>query len=313
MKGHNITTTDETSDMTNRVAYIRTILDRRSFGEHDQTERINLQVWLENWVGQKVPWDPCGRGPHGRTSHQPGLRQHYILGHSTAADSFILDWLLNSSISDNARLRRTDFEVFFATTQVNDPSNKNLLQRLASENVKVKKITAPSEEYKSQDICDSVMMFESDYIIDPALQHGPDSWISIDALYRDSLRYGHPQRYRTERLNNYYYQNRRKNKMGHAKRWWTHKCPSCGHSCKRSKGCKKTGEDWAAEMNKYKTAWMEGVDLSAARPPDFESNWRSLSANDVVYYYGADNIAHERFRNWSWRSVDTFSGDWKGE
>jgi hypothetical protein len=325
-------TAEETPKSTTRVAYIRTFLDTRPVQEYNETDWINLKVWLGMWVGQNVPWDPCGSGRKNRTSPPPGLRHHYILGHSTAADPFILDWLLKFSQPEYFRLGRTDFEVYLSATQMNDPNNEDLLQRLVSENVAVKKITAPSEEYTSDDICDSVMLSESDYVLDPTLQLGLDSWISTDALYRDSLRHGHPQRYKTEELSNSYYENRLKNKMGHTMtscfyphgkseawkqdhelRWRAYECPSCGHRCKRSKGCKNTGEDWAADKNKYKTVWMEGVDLSAARPPEFERDWRGLSVNDVVHYCGPDSMAYERFRKWKWRSVDTFSGDWKRE
>ncbi|RGP63907.1 hypothetical protein FSPOR_8234 [Fusarium sporotrichioides] len=318
--------TNQTPKLTTRVAYIRTFLDRKSTEEHTEADRANLDTWLWMWVGQNVPWDPCGSGRKNRTTPPPDLRHHYILGHSTGADPFILDWLMRYSESRYARLSRSDFTVYLSATQMNNLSTKDLLQRLASENVTVKKITAPSEQYTSDDICDSVMLSESDYILDPTLQLGPDGWISTDALYRDSLRHGHPQRYKTEELSTFYYENRLKNKMGHTmtscsyphgkseqwKRdheieWRNYKCPSCGQRCKRSKGCKTTGEDWATDKDKHKDAWMEGLDLSAPRSPDFERYWRTFSVNDVVYYCG------ESFKKWNWRSVDTFSGDWKGE
>ncbi|PCD24426.1 hypothetical protein FGRA07_11086 [Fusarium graminearum] len=320
-------TTEQTPKLATRVAYLRTILDKKSTEEHSETDYLNLNSWLWIWVGKNVPWDPWGSGRKNRTKPPPELLHHYILGFSTAADPAILDWLLKNSGENNARLSRSDFTVYLSATQMNDPSNKDLLQRLASENVTIKKITEPSEEYTSDDICDSVMLSESDYILDPTIQIGPCDWVTTDALYRDSLRYGHPQLYRTEEYSNFYYENRLKKKMGghtmtsccypygksdqwkrdHEREWRNYECPSCGQRCKRSKGCKNTGEDWAADRNKYKTAWMEGVDLSAARPPDFEKDWRTLTVNDVVYYGG------ERFKKWNWRSVDTFSGDWKRE
>ena len=58
---------------------------------------------------------------------------------------------------------------------------------------------------------------------------------------------------------------------------------------------------------------MEGVDLDAPRPPEFERDWRILSVENVLNYYGQDALAYIRFRKWKWRSIDTFSGDWKKE
>ncbi|QPC80389.1 hypothetical protein HYE68_011141 [Fusarium pseudograminearum] len=319
-------TTEQTQEPRTRVAYLRTILDKKSTEEHSETDWLNLDSWHWTWVGQNVPWDPWGSGRKNRTKPPPELLHHYILGFSNVVDPAILDWLLKNSGENNARLSRSDFTVYLSATQMSDPSNKNLLQRLASENVTIKKITEASNEYTSDDICDSVMLSESDYILDPTIQIGPSDWVTTDALYRDCLRYGHPQLYRTEEHSNFYYENRLRRKMGHTmtsccyphgksdqwkrdheREWRLYECPSCGQRCKRSKGCKNTGEDWAADRNKYKTAWMEGVDLSVARPPEFEKDWRTLSVNDIVYY-GA-----ERFRKWNWRSVDTFSGDWKRE
>ncbi|KAM0499131.1 hypothetical protein ACHAP8_005842 [Fusarium lateritium] len=326
MEETNSAATTETPKLTTRVAYIRTVLDKKTTEEHTETDLANLNSWLWTWVGQNVPWDPWGSGRKNRTKPPPDLHHHYILGYTTGTDTYILNWLLKNSEPKYARLSRAAFTVYLSTTQMKDPNNKDLLERLASENVTIKKITAPSEEYPSDDICDSVMFSEGDYIIDSTLQLGPNSWLSTDALYRDSLRHGHPQCYKTEELSNFYYENRLRNKMGHTMtscqyahgksdqwkqyhemQWRIYECPSCGQRCKRSKGCKNTGEDWAADRSKYKNAWMEGLDLSAARPPDFEKYWRTLSVNDVVYHYD------ESFRKWNWRSVDAFSGDWKRE
>lgn len=319
--------TEESAKPTMRVAYIRTILDKRPLEQVTESEWISLRTWLSFWVGQKVPYDPCGGGRKNRTSPPSGLRHHYILGYTTAADAFILNWLLEVG-SD--KLSRSDFEVYLSEAQMKDVKNKDLLRRLEAGKVIVSKITAPSKEYSSDDICDSVMLSKSDYVLDTTLQHGPSCWISTDALYRDSLRHNHPQYYKADELNNFYFANRLKNKMGHTKRscsyargksdawlydhyveWQAYACPSCGQRCKRNKGCKNTGEDWA--KNQRKEEWTEGVDLDAPRPPEFERDWRMLSVDDVLNCYSKDRLAWERFRKWKWRSVDTFSGDWKRE
>ncbi|KAG8668031.1 hypothetical protein FPOAC1_007392 [Fusarium poae] len=136
--------TTETSRLT-RVAYIRTILDKKTTEELTENDRFNLNSWLCTWVGQNVPWDPWGSGRKNRTKPPPDLLHRYILGYSTGADSYILDWLLRNSEPKYARLSRSDFTVYLSATQMNDPNNKDLLQRFASTNVTIKKITNPSE------------------------------------------------------------------------------------------------------------------------------------------------------------------------
>ncbi|KAJ4138739.1 hypothetical protein NW768_002610 [Fusarium equiseti] len=322
--------TEKTPNPFTRVAYIRTIPDKRPAEEIIECQLSNLRTWLRFWVGQKVPYDPCGAGRKNRTSPPPGLRHHYILGYTTAADAVILDWLLEASTPGSDKLSRTDFELFLSEAQMKDVKNKDLIRRLEAENVIVTKITTPSSEYASDDICDSVMLSKSDYVLDTTLQYGPSDWISTDALYRDSLRHAHPQYYKTDELNNFYFESRLKNKMGHTQRscsyphgkseawlydhyvkWQAYACPSCGQRCKRSKGCKNTGEDWGKDRRREE--WMEGVDLDAPRPPEFERDWRMLSVENVLNYYSEDRLAWERFRKWKWRSIDTFSGDWKRE
>lgn len=325
-----LTTTQVTSKATTRVAYIRTLLDTRPSEEYYQSDWVNLRTWLWLWVGQRLPIDLLGDDRMKRTPPPPDLDHHYILGYSTAADSFILSWLLEVSELGNANLSRCDFDVYLSDSQMNDPKNKDILTRLISENVTIKRVKKPSTEYASDYVCDSVMLSESDYILDPTLMLGPSDWMTTDASYQDSLRHGHPQRYKPKDINNGRYGNRLKDKMGHTipscsypygkseawkhgheVRWSAYACPCCGRRCKRSKGCKETGIDWAV-MNSD-NRWIEGLDLSAARPPDFERNWRNLSAEDVVNYCGPDTKVWERFGKWKWRSVDTFSGDWKRE
>ena len=162
--------TEESAKPTTRVAYIRTLLDKRPTEQITESERISLRTWLSFWVGQKVPYDPCGSGRKNRTSPPPGLHHHYILGYTTAADAFILDWLLEVGSDKSSR---SDFGVYLSEAQMKDVRNKDLLRRLESENMVVTKITAPSIEYASDDTCDSVMLSKSDYVLDITLQYGP--------------------------------------------------------------------------------------------------------------------------------------------
>ncbi|KAF5679148.1 hypothetical protein FHETE_889 [Fusarium heterosporum] len=312
---------------TTRVAYIRTIIDKNDIDNYYESTWINLRVWLSFWVGQAIPLDPWDRTNRQRTSPPPRLRHHYILGHSNSVDSFILEWLIEVSKSDSQRLSRDDFEIFLPQSQIKDPANKQLLDRLRKERVKVTTVTlSTSSDYGTDDICDGVMLSRSDYILEASLIRGANSWMGLDAFYRDSLRHNHPQQYNTKELADFYFDNRLKDKMGghtkkdcsypHAKSeewkrdheiaWKNYKCPSCGKRCKRSKGCKTTGEQWASRA---KTAWAEDVDTTAPRPPEFERDWRSLSVEDVINYHGQDVASYKRFRNWEWRSVHTFSGE----
>ncbi|KAM0549448.1 hypothetical protein ACHAPJ_009434 [Fusarium lateritium] len=312
---------------TTRVAYIRTILDKEHEDNYVECDWLNIRSWLGFWVGQSVPQEPHNYWRQYRCSPPPGLHHHYILGHSTGVDSLALDWFLQNSQPDSWRLSRSDFEVYLSEAQVADPANKELLQQLEKEGVRMKtvELSAPTE-FTTDDICDSVMLSSSDYVLESRLLRGSLCWTSMHNLHRDSLRHGQPQKYDTEEASKQYYENRLKNKMGHTSRccsyphgkselwkreheedWKAYKCPSCGKRCKRSKGCKTTGEWWAED--KSKPAWSEGVNTSAPRPPEFEKYWRDLSAEDVISYWGPDVMAHHRFRNWKWRSVDTFSGE----
>ncbi|KAF4963444.1 hypothetical protein FSARC_8541 [Fusarium sarcochroum] len=320
-------TNPTTTTTTTRVAYMRTILDKEREHEYIECDWLNVRTWLRFWVGQSVNQDSYGYERRYRSSPPPVLYHKYILGHSTAADSLVLDWLLDNSQPGSWRLSRADFEVYLSEAQVADPANEPLLQRLEKEGVGIKTV-APSTptEFTTDDICDSAMLSSSDYVLESRLLRGSLCYTSLQTLHRDSLRHGHPQRYDTEERSREYYQNRLKIKMGHTRRccsyphgkseawkrqheenWKAYKCPSCGKRCKRSKGCKTTGE-WRAE-DKSKTAWSEGVDTSAPRPPDFEKYWRGLSAEDVISYWGPDLMTYHIFRNCEWRSVDTFSDE----
>jgi hypothetical protein len=224
-------------------------------------------------------------------------------------------------------MTRDDFEVYLSEAQMKDPTNRELLQKLEQERVKITVVDSSiPTEFETKDVCDGVMLTKSDYVLETSLERGSSCWITTDVLYRDSLRHGHPQRYNTEELAKRYYHNRLKNKMGHTQRscsyphgksdawkfdhaedWKNYACKSCGQRCKRSKGCKITGEDWA--KRKDVIAWDEGVDTSAPRPPEFERDWRMLTAEDICNYWGTDPMSYERFRNWKWKSVDTFTGE----
>lgn len=318
------TTSFETT--TTRVAYIRTILDKDRLEKYSECDWLNLHSWLSFWVGQTIPverWEATFRQ---RTKPPRGLRHHYILGYSNPADKAILDWLIYSSGRGYHGLLRHDFTVYLSESQQRDPGNKQLLDQLRTEKVNIASVTPSTPtEYETDDICDGVMLSKSDYVLETGLMRASSCWISLDALYRDSLRHNHPQKHNTDNLGKIYFENRLKNKMGHTKTdcsyahaksdawkreheiaWKNYKCPSCGKRCKRSKGCKTTGEQWASTA---KTRWAEGVDTSAPRPPEFERDWRSLTVEDVVNYYGEDQMAYERFRKWKWRSVDAFSGE----
>ncbi|KAF4461438.1 hypothetical protein FALBO_11761, partial [Fusarium albosuccineum] len=325
MEDKNVATTETTT----RVAYIRTILDKEHEKNYTECDWSNMRGWLDFWVGQRVYQDPHGFYGYNRrvrSSQPPNLHHHYILGHSNAADDFALEWFLQASRPDGWRLSRTDFEVYLSEAQVNDPANKQFLQRLESEGVSFRTVDPSTPaEFTTEDICDSVMLSESDYVLESAVNRAGYHGSGMHTLYRDALRHNHPQRY-TKELSDNYYAYRLKNKMGHTQReccyphgksdfwkrehkreWELYKCPSCGKRCKRNKGCKTTGEWWAED--KSKTAWSEGVDTSAPRPPDFEKAWRILSVEDVVNNWGPDWLMSQRFRNWKWRSVDTFSGE----
>ncbi|KAJ3519490.1 hypothetical protein NM208_g14111 [Fusarium decemcellulare] len=324
MEDKNVATTGTTT----RVAYIRTLLDKEQEENYTECDWLNVRSWLDFWVGQRVHLNPHGLyNRRIRSSPPPNLRHHYILGHSTAADALALEWFLQVSKPDGWRLSRTDFEVYLSQAQVEDPANKQLLQRLESEGVSFKTVDPSTPtEFTTDDICDSVMLSESDYVLESALVRTPNCWASLHTLYRDAVRHNHPQRYNAKEISENYYAYRLKNKMGHTQRgcqyphgksefwkrehkreWELYKCPSCGKRCKRNKGCKTTGEWWAED--KSKTAWSEGVDTSAPRPPDFEKAWRTLSVEDVVNNWGPDWLMSQRFRNWKWRSVDTFAGE----
>ncbi|KAM0268756.1 hypothetical protein ACHAPA_004681 [Fusarium lateritium] len=311
---------------TTRVAYLRTILDKHNLDSYSECDWSNLDTWLSFWVGQTIPADRWGASFRQRTTPPPGLRHHYILGYSNPVDKVILDWLIWCSGHEYHKLLRNDFTVYLSESQQKDPANKQLLDRLRIEKVNITRVTPSAPiEYTTDDICDGAMLSKSDYVLEAGLLRGSYSWIPLDAFYRDSLRHNHPQQYNTEELSKLYFENRLRNKMGHTRKdcsyahgksdawkrdhemaWKNYKCPSCGKRCKRSKGCKTTGEQWASTA---KMEWAEGVDTSAPRPPEFERDWRSLSAQDVVCYWGRDRVSFERFRNWKWRSVDTFSGE----
>ncbi|RTE74402.1 hypothetical protein BHE90_011158 [Fusarium euwallaceae] len=306
-----------------RVAYIRTVLDNEI--DYYEDDWSNLKTWLCFWVGQQVPKDPFGHEHRRQSQPPPDIRHHYILRHRNAADIFVLEWLLKNSEPGGWRLSRSDFTIYLSQPQVDDPANQSLLRRLESMKIGIEVVSPlESTEYPSDDICDAVMLSGSDYILETSLVRGAGCSTTFDTLFRNSMRHGHPQQYNTEEKSRAYYANRLKSKMGHTKRycgyphgksegwkqeheeeWKNYKCPSCGKRCKRSKGCKTTGEWWAKDMN----SWADGVNLSAARPPEFEKEWRTLSVEDVVNYHGSDAIASERFRRWKWRSIDTFSGE----
>ncbi|KAF4336062.1 peptidase A1 [Fusarium beomiforme] len=313
---------------TTRTAYIRSILDKDKQDKYHESCWLNIKCLLGMWVGQRVHFDPAGTGARRlRSSQPPNLHHHYILGQSNPVDAFVLDWFLDNSQPDSWRLSRHDFEVYLSEMQIKDPANKDLVSRLNHEGVKITVVT-PSipTDFETEDICDGVMLTLSDYVLETSLIRSSSCWVTTDALYRDSLRHGHPQRYNTEELAKKHYENRLKNKMGHTRRscsyphgksdawkqdheedWINYKCPSCGRRCKRSKGCKITGDDWA--KNKDRIAWDEGVDTTAPRPPEFERDWRLLTAEDVCNGWGTDGMSYERFRKWKWRSVDTFTGE----
>ncbi|KAH6891367.1 hypothetical protein B0T10DRAFT_310604 [Thelonectria olida] len=300
-----------------RVGYIRTVFDKKTHHDEDYWTWTPLKDWLEFWVGQLVS-DFKSYGWRRTSPPPPGLRHHYCLGHANAADDVVLEWLLENSKPESWRLSRQDFTVYLSKAQVRDPANRQFLQRLKSEGVMTKTVTpSASTEYTADDRCDAAMLSDSDYLLEPSLQ-------SFSALYRDSLRNNRPQLYPDEKL---FYEDRLKAKMGHtwknccfppyksdawrhihAEEWKNYKCPSCGKRCKRSKGCKTTGEWWYEERTDW-TPWRNGVDTSAPRPPDFEKAWRTLSAQDVCHGNGPDGVASQRFRNWKWQSVATFSGE----
>lgn len=312
----------EVTTTSTRVAYIRTVLDKET--AYYEWDWSNLECWLGFWVGQKVPEDPFGHEQRKRRQSLPDIHHHYVLGHSNATDAFVLEWLLKSSEPGGWRLSRADFTIHLSRPQINVPANKLLLHRLEGMGVGIEAVSPQSTEYASDDICDAVMLSKSDYVLDTSLVRVPSCSATFDILFRDSMRYGRPQQYNTEERSNAYYANRLKSKMGHTQRycgyphgksevwkheheqgWKNYKCPSCGKRCKRSKGCKTTGEWWAEN----KTPWADGVDTSSPRPPEFEKEWRNLSVQNVLNYPGPDAMALERFRNWKWRSVDTFSGE----
>ncbi|KAF4456884.1 hypothetical protein F53441_1095 [Fusarium austroafricanum] len=317
-------TTTQPATIT-RTAYIRTIIDRDRQHEYYESNWADISWLINAWVGQKVSSNYYSTPRRLHSEPPPGLRHHYILGYSNPVDVYILDWFLRRVHEGSEFLSLGDFEVFLSEAQIKDPANKDLLQRLQKEGVHVQvvKISTPVD-YETDDRCDAVMLTESDYVIETSLLRR--SCQTLDVLYKDSLRHGHPQRYNTKELSNQYYKSRLTNKMGHTQKecmfphgksegwkhnhmqaWINYACPSCGKRCKRSKGCKTTGEDWAKDERA--TAWSEGVDLSAPRPPEFERDWRMLTAEDVCAYYGRDPMASQRFRKWKWRSIDTFSGE----
>ncbi|KAL3954209.1 hypothetical protein ACCO45_012165 [Purpureocillium lilacinum] len=95
-------------------------------------------------------------------------------------------------------------------------------------------------------------------------------------------------------------------RRAHDEAWRNYACPSCGKRCKRSKGCRTTGEWWTAGRSEAARRWGEDVDTSAPRPPEFEKEWRDLSVEDVLARYGKGWGSRV---GWKWQSVDTFSGE----
>ncbi|KAM5349557.1 hypothetical protein ACJ41O_006062 [Fusarium nematophilum] len=311
-----------------RVAYIRSILDKDVVADYHEGDWHNLRSWLDFWVGQRVHPDPFGYGKRRDRPPPPSdIQHHYIICHSNAADDAVLDWLLQQSRPDGWRLSREDFTVYLSPAQADDLANQELLQRLQSEGVSTQTVTpATQTEYTADDVCDAVMLSASDYVLETSLIRQVGSSPSLDAFFRDSMRHGLPQRYDAQERSDWYYASRLRRKMGHTWRygdyphgkseawkidheeeWKNYKCPSCGKRCKRSKGCKTTGEWWAEDKNRPN--WADGADMSAARPPDFEKLWRTLSVEDVVNNCDPDWRVRERFINWKWRSVGTFSGE----
>jgi hypothetical protein len=105
-------------------------------------------------------------------------------------------------------MSRGDFEVYLSEAQMKDPANKEFLQKLELEQVKVTVVdSSMPTEFGTEDICDGVMLTKSDYVLETYIERGPSCWITTDVLYRDSLRHGHPQRYNTEELSQRYYDN----------------------------------------------------------------------------------------------------------
>ncbi|KAF5646017.1 peptidase A1 [Fusarium sp. NRRL 52700] len=149
-----------------RTAYIRTVIDKAKESEYYESCWANLRMLLWSWVGQKVHNDPAGTGaPRLRSSPPPGLRHHYIIGHSNPFDAFVLDWLLENSKPDSWRMCRDDFEVFLSKAQMKDPAYKGLLQKLELERVKVTVVESSTPtEFETEDICDGVMLTKSDYM-----------------------------------------------------------------------------------------------------------------------------------------------------
>ncbi|EEU34584.1 uncharacterized protein NECHADRAFT_55774 [Fusarium vanettenii 77-13-4] len=311
-------TQPKASPTTIRTAYIRTILDSEvKYYEHDWS---NLTTWLWFWVGQEVPKDPFQNDDRGQSQSPPDIHHHYILLHRNAADAFVLEWLLRNSEPEGWRLARDNFTVYLSRRQMNEPANKLLLHHLGSMRVALPQST----EYASGDICDTAMFSKSDYVLETSLVRGAGCATTFDTLFRNSMRHGCPQQYRTEEKSSAYYANRLKGRMGHTQRycgyphgkseawkqehekeWKSYKCPSCGKRCKRSKGCKSTGEFWTKDEG----TWVDIAVASAARPPEFEKEWRALSVEDVINNHGLDATVAERLKHWKWRSIDTFSGD----
>ncbi|GJN80103.1 hypothetical protein PLIIFM63780_003627 [Purpureocillium lilacinum] len=312
-----------------RVAYIRTVIDKDT--GYNETDWCNLRTWLRFWVGKEARPHPFSEEAKMRCGvNTTDIRHHYILAYRNAADEFVLDWLIGCSTKGSFRLRRRDFTVYLSQAQASDPAKKELLQRLQSESVSVHIVPLDkSRETLSQDepdACEEALLSASDYLLETYLSRA-QRISPFHSLWRDSLRHGHREASNAaERSKEYSEGGRLRAHMGgysssscsypppktdawrraHDEAWRNYACPSCGKRCKRSKGCRTTGEWWTAGRSEAARRWGEDVDTSAPRPPEFEKEWRDLSVEDVVARYGKGWGSRV---GWKWQSVDTFSGE----
>lgn len=312
-----------------RVAYIRTVIDKDT--DYNETDWCNLRTWLRFWVGKEARPHPFSEEAKMRCGvNTTDIRHHYILAYRNAADEFVLDWLIGCSTKGSFRLRRRDFTVYLSQAQASDPAKKELLQRLQSESVSVHIVPLDkSRETLSQDepdACEEALLSASDYLLETYLSRA-QRISPFHSLWRDSLRHGHREASNAaERSKEYSEGGRLRVHMGgysssscsypppktdawrraHDEAWRNYACPSCGKRCKRSKGCRTTGEWWTAGRSEAARRWGEDVDTSAPRPPEFEKEWRDLSVEDVVARYGKGWGSRV---GWKWQSVDTFSGE----
>ncbi|KAF2799740.1 hypothetical protein K505DRAFT_294106 [Melanomma pulvis-pyrius CBS 109.77] len=293
----------QVSPTPTRVAYLRTV----SHSNKDSTEIFTL---LNTYMQQTSLADLENGKP----------RHRFLFGTANASDDHILDLLIPGEPFQGTyahvmsrNMCRSDLELNISQTRAATLAGGAIIKRCASEGIATRINGTTDEE------CDSIILVESDYLIDfltPELDFRHATWFQ---------RYARTGQTQDNMLTNADYDVGRHDvsKMRLSNRYSGHgwqassgayhgngvwRCSMCGGKCKNGKCAVGPPADRKEEYVRRAKEKEKWVDDWVKLPEKGDKRWKELTAEEMCQRFYMRKQAGLK-NELNWKSVDTFSAE----